>query len=157
MNASKQLSAGAAMIDITPPAGTHLAGSGAGDRRPVEAVSDPFFARAIVFEAGGRCVCLVILDLTIVTGEYTDQIRAAVCEQTGIARDGTFSYEIQAFHVGDLCMVGLPGESLVEGQLALKVNSPAPCLLPANLRPTMSVTCPRGRLIPAADTRPTRT
>ena len=87
MNESNQLSAGAAMIDITPPAGTHLAGSGAGDHRPTEAVLDPLFAKAIVFEAYGRRVCLVILDLTIVTGEYTDQIRAAICEQTGIERD----------------------------------------------------------------------
>ena len=87
MNESNQLSAGAAMIDITPPAGTHLAGSGAGDHRPVQAVLDPLFAKAIVFEAGGRRVCLVILDLTIVTGEYTDRIRANICEQTGIERD----------------------------------------------------------------------
>ena len=87
MSASNQLSAGAAMIDITPPAGTHLAGSGAGDHRPTEAVLDPLFAKAIVFEAAGRRVCLVILDLTIVTGEYTDQIRAAICERTGIERD----------------------------------------------------------------------
>ena len=87
MSESNQLSAGAAMIDITPPAGTHLAGSGAGDHRPTEAVLDPLFAKAIVFEAGGRRVCLVILDLTIVTGEYTDRIRATICERTGIERD----------------------------------------------------------------------
>ena len=87
MSASNQLSAGAAMIDISPPEGTHLAGSGAGDHRPTRAVLDPLYARAIVFEAGGRRVCLVILDLTIVTGEYTDRIRAEICEQTGIVRD----------------------------------------------------------------------
>ncbi len=87
MSASNQLSAGAAMIDITPPAGTHLAGSGAGDHRPTEAVLDPLFAKAIVFEAAGRRVCLVILDLTIVTSEYTDRIRTAICEQTGIEQD----------------------------------------------------------------------
>ena len=46
---------------------------------------DPLFAKAIVFEAGERRVCMVILDLTIVTGSYTDQIRAAIGEQTGIA------------------------------------------------------------------------
>ena len=48
-------------------------------------------------------------------------------------RDGAFSYEIQAFRVGDLCIVGLPGEPFVEGQLALKVNSAAPFLFPAHL------------------------
>ena len=87
MNASNQLSAGAAMIDISPPAGTHLAGSGAGDHRPTRVVLDPLYAKAIVFEAGGRRVCLVILDLTIVTGDYTDRIRTAISEQTGIERE----------------------------------------------------------------------
>ncbi len=87
MSASNQLNAGAAMIDISPPAGTHLAGSGAGDHRPAQAVIEPLYAKAIVFEAGGRRVCLVILDLTIVTGDYTERIRAAICEQTGIDQD----------------------------------------------------------------------
>lgn len=87
MGESNQLSAGVAMVDITPPAGTHLAGSGAGDHRPAQAVIEPLYAKAIVFEAGGRRVCLVILDLTIVTGDYTDRIRGAICERTGIERD----------------------------------------------------------------------
>ncbi|MDE2845850.1 MAG: hypothetical protein OXO51_04005 [Gemmatimonadota bacterium] len=87
MSATNQLSAGAAMIDISPHEGTHLAGSGAGDHRPTQAVLDPLYAKAIVFEAGGRRICLVILDLTIVTGGYTDRIRAAICDQTGIERD----------------------------------------------------------------------
>ena len=77
------LRAGAAMIDITPPLGTHLAGSGAGEHRPAETVLDPLFAKAIVFESGGRRVCMVILDLTIVTQDYTDRIRAAIAERNG--------------------------------------------------------------------------
>ena len=85
MYGTNLLRAGAVMIDITPPAGTHLAGSGAGEHRPAQAVMDPLFAKAIVFEAGERRVCMVILDLTIVTGDYTDQIRAAIGQQTGIA------------------------------------------------------------------------
>ena len=87
MSESSHLSAGAAMIDISPPAGTHLAGSGAGDHRPTQAVLDPLYAKAIVFGSGGRRVCLVILDLTIVTGEYTDRIRSAIFERTGIDHD----------------------------------------------------------------------
>ena len=85
MNETNLLKAGAAMIDITPPAGTHLAGSGAGEHRPAQAVMDPLFAKAIVFETNEQRVCMVILDLTIVTGSYTDQIRTAIGEQTGIA------------------------------------------------------------------------
>ena len=85
MHETNHLRAGAAMIDITPPAGAHLAGSAAGEHRPAQAVMDPLFAKAIVFEACGRRVCMVILDLTIVTQEYTDRIRADIGEQTGIA------------------------------------------------------------------------
>jgi len=36
-----------------------------------------------------------------------------------------FLYEIQVMRIGDLALVGLPGEPFVEGQLALKIQSPA--------------------------------
>lgn len=35
------------------------------------------------------------------------------------ARAADFAYEIQVFRIGDLGVVGLPGEPFVEGQLAL--------------------------------------
>ena len=49
------------------------------------------------------------------------------------AREAEFSYEIQVFRIGDLGVVGLPGEPFVEGQLALKTNSAAPFLFPAHM------------------------
>ena len=49
------------------------------------------------------------------------------------ARESDFAYEIQAFRIGDLGVVGLPGEPFVEGQLALKTNSAAPYLFPAHM------------------------
>ena len=48
-------------------------------------------------------------------------------------RDAAFPYEIQAFRIGGMCVIGLPGEPFVEGQLALKTNSTAPYLFPAHL------------------------
>ena len=45
----KGLRAGAAQVDITPPEGTHLAGSGADVHRPAEVVLDPLYAKAVVF------------------------------------------------------------------------------------------------------------
>jgi hypothetical protein len=36
-----------------------------------------------------------------------------------------FDYEIQVFRIGDVAIVGLPGEPFVEGQLEIKVKSPA--------------------------------
>jgi len=41
-------------------------------------------------------------------------------------REAALDYEVQVLRVGDLAIVGLPGEPFVEGQLAIKVDSPAP-------------------------------
>ena len=40
-------------------------------------------------------------------------------------RRKTFAYEIQILRIGDIALIGLPGEPFVEAQLALKINSPA--------------------------------
>jgi len=48
-------------------------------------------------------------------------------------REPEFRYEIQAFRIGDLAIVGLPGEPFVEGQLAIKTGSAAPYVFPAHL------------------------
>ena len=63
--------AGSAVVEITPKAGTHLAGSGKGDYRSAQSVIDPLFARAAVFESEGRRVCTVALDVLCITEEYT--------------------------------------------------------------------------------------
>jgi hypothetical protein len=41
------------------------------------------------------------------------------------ARQRTMQYEVQVFRIGDAAIVGLPGEPFVEGQLAIKMRSPA--------------------------------
>ena len=68
------LRAGAAQVDITPERGTQIAG-GIGRYRPVEEVLDPLYAKALVLEAVGKRLCLVALDLTIVTRRWADEIR----------------------------------------------------------------------------------
>ncbi len=40
-------------------------------------------------------------------------------------REGELDYEIQALRIGDSAIVGLPGEPFVEGQLRIKMASPA--------------------------------
>ena len=91
----EHLRAGPAQIDITPPAGTHLSGSGAGEHRPAQSVIDPLYARAIVFESGNRRSCIVTLDVTIVTGDYTAQIRFAISEKTGVPPEAIMVHAIQ--------------------------------------------------------------
>jgi hypothetical protein len=68
---------GVGQTDITPHAGTHLAGSGAGEHRPAQFVLEPLKARAVVFEQDGRRFGILALDVTIITGEWTARIRQA--------------------------------------------------------------------------------
>ena len=76
------LRAGAALVDITPPMGTQIAGD-IGRLRPVDEIRDPLFAHAIVIETDDKKICLICFDLTIVNTFYATQIREAVCEQHG--------------------------------------------------------------------------
>jgi hypothetical protein len=39
-------------------------------------------------------------------------------------KSGTYDYEVQVFRIGDVAIVGLPGEPFVEGGLWIKLNSP---------------------------------
>lgn len=90
-----RLQAGAARREITPPPGTHLAGSGCGEHRPAQSVLDPLWAKALVLGAGDVRVCIVALDVTIVTGEYTRRIRQGVTAATGIPPDAIMVHAIQ--------------------------------------------------------------
>lgn len=81
--AAAAVRAGTGMVDITPQAGVHLAG-GVGRLRPAQTVLDPLYAKAIVFEAGGRKICLVSLDVTIITQEYSDRIRRESARRYGL-------------------------------------------------------------------------
>ena len=67
---------GAAQVDITPPAGVHLAGN-IDSHRPAKLVWEPLYARARVLESEGVRVCIVTLNVTIVTGPCTEAIRGA--------------------------------------------------------------------------------
>lgn len=73
---AEMLQAGAARVEITPNPGTHLAGA-VGQKRPAKMVLDPLYARAVVFDDGNQRICLLALDITIITEEYTETIRQA--------------------------------------------------------------------------------
>ena len=91
---SHRIRAGAAQVDITPPLGTHLTGAVA-QYRPAEAVADPLFAKAAVFECDGRKLCFVALDVTIVNQPYTDQIRQAASQRFGMDADAVMVHATQ--------------------------------------------------------------
>lgn len=78
----KRVRAGVAQADITPKPGTHLAGA-IGVHRPAQKVWDPLYARALVLENQGSKICILSLDLTIITRKYTTLIRQAAAEKFG--------------------------------------------------------------------------
>lgn len=80
------LKAGAARVDVTPPLGTHLAGS-AGFLREGKVVLERLFARALVLEQDGRTLCIVAPDLAMIAAPWSRRIRQAIHEQCGIAYD----------------------------------------------------------------------
>lgn len=69
---------GAAAVDITPPAGTPMAGYYF--ERAADGVHDPLMAKAIVIESGGTRVALVSLDLISTTIDLVADARAAIEE-----------------------------------------------------------------------------
>jgi hypothetical protein len=81
---SSALLAGVGIADITPPLGTHLSGSGMGEHRPAQSIADPLFAKAIVFESGGKRVAIAALDLILITAEYTSMIRELAAGRYGL-------------------------------------------------------------------------
>src|SRR5437660_10108972 len=80
-----ELEAGAAKVDITPPAGFAMWGYGARHDRPSEGVLDPLQARALVFAVGDERIALVSLDLgRAPTRQSTAAIRARTRAAAGI-------------------------------------------------------------------------
>ncbi|HVF10841.1 MAG TPA: hypothetical protein VNA16_08565 [Abditibacteriaceae bacterium] len=90
----ESLRAGVAQVDITPAPGVPLAGA-VGALRLTEEILDPLYAKAIVFEAGGRKLCIVALDLTIITKEYTVAIRRAAVAKLGFDTDAVMVHATQ--------------------------------------------------------------
>lgn len=74
--------AGAAQVEITPPAGTPMAGSYA--LRPSHGTLDPLFAKAIVVEKDGEAAALVALDLAYTTRPCVEEARRRIAAESGI-------------------------------------------------------------------------
>jgi len=94
MTDEAKLRAGASQVDITPPAGTHLAGA-VGYHRPARVALDPLYAKVVAFEAGGRRICVLALDVTIITEDWTERIRQRVAEQFGLEPDALMVHATQ--------------------------------------------------------------
>ena len=90
-----RLLAGQAQVDVTPRAGVHLAGDIA-RHRPARLCLDPLCAKALVLERGGRKVCFLALDATIVTASYTARIRESASRATGLDPEAIMVHATQS-------------------------------------------------------------
>jgi len=77
--------AGIARTDLTPFWGVELTGWGYYIERKWQRVHDPLHATAVVFDDGQRLVCIITLDLMIISTAFTRLTREMVSRETGIA------------------------------------------------------------------------
>ncbi len=75
---------GACEVDISPEPGTHLSGSGMGDKRSSTRVLDPLYAKAVVLQEGAKRFCLLVMDNTIIAQEWTDALQAEAKKRFGL-------------------------------------------------------------------------
>jgi len=90
----KGLRVGASSIEITPPRGVQLSGA-VGTHRPAKLVLDPLYAKALILESAGRKMCIVSLDLTIVTRKHCERIRKWAGKELGIDHDAIMIHATQ--------------------------------------------------------------
>lgn len=88
------LCAGAAMIDVTPKAGTHIGGDW-GYLRTAQTIADRLYARALVLELAGKKICIVSADLEIITEPWNGMIRRGAHERCGIEPDAVMVHLTQ--------------------------------------------------------------
>ncbi|MFO8080445.1 MAG: hypothetical protein R6V07_09075 [Armatimonadota bacterium] len=94
MAGEKTLEVGAASVDITPPPGTQLAGA-VGYHRPPRVALDPLEAKAIVLKVDDCQACILALDVTIITEDWTQYIREKVGTLLGIEHDAVMVHATQ--------------------------------------------------------------
>jgi neutral ceramidase len=106
-------SAGAARVDITPPADAALAMSGyAGRQQGHAGIHDSLYARAIVVDDGGAQAAIVSVDVIGFGNALWERIAQRVAAETGIARERLL---LAAVHTH-----GAPGTGVYERQSSPK-------------------------------------
>ncbi|MBI2431683.1 MAG: neutral/alkaline non-lysosomal ceramidase N-terminal domain-containing protein [Candidatus Hydrogenedentes bacterium] len=107
--ASAELRAGAAQVDITPPAGTPSAGYGARMGKGMEGVHDPLLATALVLDNGVKQVALVVgVDHLGMGKAMVDGVREQVQANPALAQCELFLGSSHT-HSGGGAYLNLPG------------------------------------------------
>ncbi len=74
------LRAGAGKVEISLGPGMALAGYGTRINKPHQGVHDPVFARAVIFESGGKRAAVVSADILLVTRELHEEVAQRVAD-----------------------------------------------------------------------------
>lgn len=96
---AKELKAGIAVTDITPPIGYRM--SGYFHERLSTGVSNPLQAKALVLEQGGEKLAMVACDIIGIPREVSDRARKDAAKQTGIPA-GSILIHATHSHTGPL-------------------------------------------------------
>ncbi|SEJ73826.1 hypothetical protein SAMN05192553_11084 [Cyclobacterium xiamenense] len=82
MNASSQLVAGAARLEITPPLGTIINGDFV--THYAQSIHDPLYAKALWLETAREVLVFVVVDICVMGQELIDEAKALIQQQLGI-------------------------------------------------------------------------
>jgi hypothetical protein len=140
--AGADLRVGAAQVEITPPAGTPMAGYYS--ERAAQGVHDDLFAKAIVIESGGVKSALVALDLITTQREFVQEARRMILAGPGIP-PGNVMISATHAHTGPIVSGGSSRTAAFGGEsdLARKYTRALPGLIAESVRQACA------RLVPA--------
>ena len=121
-----ELRVGGAQVDITPPKGMPMAGYYS--VRLNEGVHDPLYAKAIVFEAGGKKAAMVSCDLVAIPREFVLEARAIISRETGVPGENVIVSATHT-HTGPEMGLRLKGVDQKTMQLATAYHKRLPGLI----------------------------
>src|SRR4051812_41767283 len=94
-SANGSLRIGAGQTDITPKNGIVLGGATINGRITVNKIIDPLYAKTMFIESKNRKLCIVTLDLLMITKHYVDLIRNEIGHLFGLEQEAVMIHATQ--------------------------------------------------------------
>ena len=133
-NATAELSAGAAKVDITPQVGVSLDGP-ISKNGTVKSIHDPLHARALVLDEGDSRIAIVIVDNCMTGRDVFDKAKNAIHQETGLPVNRILA---AATHTHAAPRTGHIGRAKIDDEYHELVSNgvrDAVCLAIENLKP----------------------
>ncbi|HEY8661853.1 MAG TPA: neutral/alkaline non-lysosomal ceramidase N-terminal domain-containing protein, partial [Hanamia sp.] len=107
---TKQLLAGAANVDITPPLGTFINGDFVAHY--ANYIHDQLHARALVFQQNELLITIVVVDICVMPKDFVDEVKSEVNRQTGIKPENVLISSTHTHAAGSVASVYLGAADL---------------------------------------------